>query len=388
MESLGKKTTIFVSSTCYDLKQIRASLKAVIEEELGLEAMLSEYSSFPLDPSLGTVENCLRAVQERADILILIVGSRYGYVNETGKSVTNLEYLKAKEKGIPIYVFVEKKIISNMPIWKTNPTADFSSVVDNEQLFNFVDGLMQIDNAWVYEFEFEKEISERIKNQFAYLFYDSLMISKKLKEKKLSKKVLQTGPKAIQIILNQSKGWEHLYFSQVLFDNIDRRKELRRDFEYQIFLESVVPIVNYEELLEWITEKVNRLQKMGDALSSLINNAFEKAIGEPGESADLDFLVYVAEKIGDVYTAAIKWELELGSVSVYENGKKLVLSLSKASNAFMGDIEKFEQMISDSFSVLLLPGDETKEIEVNFKLSKPDLTEYYSELEILRNSNY
>lgn len=275
-----------------------------------------------------------------------------------------------------------------MPIWKTNPTADFSSVVDNEQLFNFVDGLMQIDNAWVYEFEFEKEISERIKNQFAYLFYDSLMISKKLKEKKLSKKVLQTGPKAIQIILNQSKGWEHLYFSQVLFDSIDRRKELRRDFEYQIFLESVVPIVNYKELLEWITEKVNRLQKMGDALSSLINNAFEKAIGEPGESADLDFLVYVAEKIGDVYTAAIKWELELGSVSVYENGKKLVLSLSKASNAFMGDIEKFEQMISDSFSVLLLPGDETKEIEVNFELSKPDLTEYYSELEILRNSNY
>ncbi|WP_413497484.1 DUF4062 domain-containing protein [Carnobacterium maltaromaticum] len=388
MESLGKKPTIFVSSTCYDLKQIRASLKAVIEDELGLEAMLSEYSSFPLDPSLGTVENCLRAVQERADILILIVGSRYGYVNETGKSVTNLEYLKAKEKGIPIYVFVEKKIISNMPIWKTNPTADFSSVVDNEQLFNFVDGLMQIDNAWVYEFEFEKEISERIKNQFAYLFYDSLMISKKLKEKKLSKKVLQTGPKAIQIILNQSKGWEHLYFSQVLFDSIDRRKELRRDFEYQIFLESVVPIVNYKELLEWITEKVNRLQKMGDALSSLINNAFEKAIGEPGESADLDFLVYVAEKIGDVYTAAIKWELELGSVSVYENGKKLVLSLSKASNAFMGDIEKFEQMISDSFSVLLLPGDETKEIEVNFELSKPDLTEYYSELEILRNSNY
>lgn len=108
MESLGKKPTIFISSTCYDLKQIRASLKAVIEEELGLEAMLSEYSSFPLDPSLGTVENCLRAVQERADILILIVGSRYGYVNETGKSVTNLEYLKAKEKGIPIYVFVEK----------------------------------------------------------------------------------------------------------------------------------------------------------------------------------------------------------------------------------------------------------------------------------------
>ncbi len=110
MDSFGRKPTVFISSTCYDLKQIRDDLKNIIEKDLGLEALLSEYKSFPLDPSLGTVENCLRAVQERADILVLIVGTRYGAITDSGKSVTNLEYLRAKEKGIPIYAFVDRKI--------------------------------------------------------------------------------------------------------------------------------------------------------------------------------------------------------------------------------------------------------------------------------------
>ena len=108
MSSFARKPTVFISSTCYDLKQIRSDLKNVIENDLGFEVLLSEYSSFPIDPSLGTVDNCLRVVQERADIFILIIGNRYGYQTDNGKSVTNLEYLRAKEKGIPIYAFMER----------------------------------------------------------------------------------------------------------------------------------------------------------------------------------------------------------------------------------------------------------------------------------------
>lgn len=75
-----------------------------------------------------------------------------------------------------------------------NPKMDFSSSVDTSQLFNFVDELMNIDNLWVHEFEFANDISERLKYQFAYLFYDSLTIRKKIKSNNLSKKVLQTRP--------------------------------------------------------------------------------------------------------------------------------------------------------------------------------------------------
>ena len=69
---LARRPTIFVSSTCYDLKQIRQNIKDFIENELGYEAILSEYDSFPINPDINTVNNCLRVVEERADIFVLI----------------------------------------------------------------------------------------------------------------------------------------------------------------------------------------------------------------------------------------------------------------------------------------------------------------------------
>ncbi|MBK0039460.1 MULTISPECIES: DUF4062 domain-containing protein, partial [unclassified Enterococcus] len=46
LTSFARKPTVFISSTCYDLKQIRSDLKKVIENDLGFEVLLSEYSSF------------------------------------------------------------------------------------------------------------------------------------------------------------------------------------------------------------------------------------------------------------------------------------------------------------------------------------------------------
>lgn len=88
---LAQRPAIFVSSTCYDLKQIRQNIRDFIEDDLGYEAILSEYDSFPIDPDKDTIDNCLRVVEERADILVLIVGGRYGYITNHGeKSITNL----------------------------------------------------------------------------------------------------------------------------------------------------------------------------------------------------------------------------------------------------------------------------------------------------------
>ena len=120
MNNARKKPVVFVSSTCYDLAHIRSDLKSFIEDNYGFEAMLSEFNSFPIDPCVGTFENCLSNVDQCADIFILIVGTRYGYVTDTGKSITNLEYLHAKAKGIPIYVFVKNQLKNYLPIWRAN----------------------------------------------------------------------------------------------------------------------------------------------------------------------------------------------------------------------------------------------------------------------------
>lgn len=174
--SIGKKPTVFVSSTCYDLKQIRTDLKSFFEEQLGYDVLLSEYASFPIDPNIGTANNCLRAVDERADIFVLVVGCRYGCVTETGHSITNMEYLRAKEKGIPIYAFVDKRILNILPLWRDNPDVNFQSTVDTPKLFEFVDTFRANDRIWSFDFETAQDIISKLRAQLGYLFYDSLKL--------------------------------------------------------------------------------------------------------------------------------------------------------------------------------------------------------------------
>ena len=130
------KPVVFVSSTCYDLKQIREDIKNFIEDNYSFEAMLSEFDSFPVSPCVGTFENCLNNVDKYADIFILIIGTTYGHVTDAGKSITNLEYLHAKAKGIPIYVFVSSKLRDNLPLWKANPTGDFRQLLTTKKYLN------------------------------------------------------------------------------------------------------------------------------------------------------------------------------------------------------------------------------------------------------------
>ena len=112
-----RRPGVMVSSTFYDLRQIRDDLRRFLDNELGYTALVSEHPSFPVDPDLTTVENCRERVQRDADIVILVIGSRYGSVeDESAKSVTNLEYLSARQKGIPVFAFVDQGIIPLLPI--------------------------------------------------------------------------------------------------------------------------------------------------------------------------------------------------------------------------------------------------------------------------------
>jgi hypothetical protein len=62
----GFPPSVFVSSTCYNLNQVRADLKHFLDD-LGLDPVLSEAPAFPVNPQTSPVENCLRAVKERSD---------------------------------------------------------------------------------------------------------------------------------------------------------------------------------------------------------------------------------------------------------------------------------------------------------------------------------
>lgn len=140
---------------------------------------------------MDTINNCLRAVEERANILVLVVGGRYGYVTDHGeKSVTNLEYLRAKVKGIPIFVFIDQSVLNILPVWEKNKTADFSGIVDS--------------------------------------------------------------PKIFELAVEKPDGWEYLLFAAALKDNLDKLDELRYDLKYGITFKNAILYNDPTDIIDFV----------------------------------------------------------------------------------------------------------------------------------------
>lgn len=68
---------VFVSSTYYDLKHVRASLDLFIES-MGYDSILSEKGDIAYTHDRPLDDSCYRET-ETADIFVLIIGGRYGH---------------------------------------------------------------------------------------------------------------------------------------------------------------------------------------------------------------------------------------------------------------------------------------------------------------------
>lgn len=217
------KINIFVSSTCYDLAQVRTDLKYFIED-LGHNPILSEEHDFPIDPNKENIENCINAVREKADIFILIIGNRYG-CTDYGKSITNIEFLTAVEKGIPIYTFTLKNMINILPVWNDNKNINYSSIVDNPQIFQFIQDVRKNSGLWNFEFEKVQNIMEILKIQLSYLFNNALQIRQKIKVLNNDSLVNKISSKSTQILLEKKDLYETHFFFQCLFDEVTKYKD-------------------------------------------------------------------------------------------------------------------------------------------------------------------
>ena len=111
---MSDKPKIFISSTIFDFKDLRSSLKFYLES-LGFQVFMSEFNDFKKKLDENSYNACLQTIRE-CDYFILLVGSRIGgYYNLADKiSITQKEYEtayeKLKHKKLKILTFVRKEI--------------------------------------------------------------------------------------------------------------------------------------------------------------------------------------------------------------------------------------------------------------------------------------
>ena len=100
---MEKRYQVFVSSTFEDLQEER---KEVMQALLELDCIPAGMELFPA--ANEDQWSLIKRVIDDSDYYILIIGGRYGSVNEEGKSYTQMEYEYAISTGKPVIAFLHK----------------------------------------------------------------------------------------------------------------------------------------------------------------------------------------------------------------------------------------------------------------------------------------
>ncbi len=200
---------VFISSTCYDLDILRGELRPFISG-MGYEPVMSDYSDVLYDPRSHTHDSCLKDVPS-CDMVILIVGSRFGGtavpsalqqldftsleklstkadVLDTKEklSITQLEVLKAVEAAIPVYAFVDERVLHDHHVYEKNKEKkdvidhiEFPSIQKRETaryIFEFINFLShRTTNNSVLAFSRLEDIRTQLASQWSQLFQRLLL---------------------------------------------------------------------------------------------------------------------------------------------------------------------------------------------------------------------
>lgn len=392
MKSLtSSKPTVFVSSTCYDLGQVRNDLKLFIEDGFNFSAALSEFDSFPISPDKDTIENCLGVVRNYADIFVLIIGGKYGYETDSGKSITNLEYLEAVKKGIPIYVFVQGNVLNSLQLWKDNPDGNFSSVVATNKVFGFVDQIRSKDKVWMYSFAYAQEIIHTLKNQWAYLISDSLTLRRQYTSKQLSEHLLSLSGEPLRLVIEQPADWHFLLIGELLKDGLEKHKRLKENYTFGVSHGKCITFSDVSTLVDWVQSKTQDLSICTDNLGKLFEVVIQDALNKEGVPANPETLVFAVDNIMDVYREILEWSLEFDRVVAEPEFQRLITGTRLFSKQLIKDIENYVSYYNETLKEGLRRAATRREdepmiyIELSLTLSELDNKEFEAALDEIRN---
>ena len=329
---------VFVSSTMYDLSHLRGRLREFIER-LGWRAVMAERGSFSVDANETTVENSLRNVRENTDIFVMIVGARYGSVDpDADKSVTNLEFGAARAAGVPVYVFVDRGVLAQLEVWRDNPQADYSAIVDTPRVFEFVDSFRGSGAVWTFPFAAADDILDTLREQFAYLIQDALGVRQMARGSDPLLQELEGD--ALMLALRRDDNWEFRLFGTVLAQELDRRASLRREIEHRLERDEAT-YVDMLDFAEWGLNRLSEFERLGRSVETILNDHLPLALGEEEVPGDPLEIVAAARELAQLWEDAVRWTLRCRSVRVDPEARRAVVLLSNGTANILNEIWDF-----------------------------------------------
>ncbi len=243
------KPKIFISSTYYDLKQVRADLERFIKE-LGYDPILNEQGNIPYGKEDKLEEYCYKEIKN-VDVLVSIVGGRYGSESKIEKhSISQLELKTAYELDKQVYIFIEKSVLSEYQFYLHNKENNVKfTYVDNIKIYQFIEEIYALQkNNTICGFETSSEIIDFLKAQWAGLFQRFLQGQTRIKELNVIKGIENTSKTLDQLVtfLTEEKRGKDNTINEILLSNHPAMEQLKQLLEipYRVFF------TNREEFFE------------------------------------------------------------------------------------------------------------------------------------------
>lgn len=249
------KPKIFLSSTYYDLRQVRADLERFIKE-LGYEPVLNEQGNIPYGKEDRLEDYCYKEINN-VDILVSIIGGRYGSESKHEKqSISQLELKTAYELNKQVYIFIDKGVYNEYRFYLSNKgNADVKfTYADNIKIHEFIEFVEALpNNNTIHGFETSNDIITFLKEQWAGLFQRFLQEQTRIKEINVIKGIENTAKTLNQLVtfLTEEKRGKDSVINDILLSNHPAMEQLKQllKIPYRVIF------TNKEEFLELISAR-------------------------------------------------------------------------------------------------------------------------------------
>lgn len=166
------KPRVFISSTYYDLKSIRADLERFIRDH-GYEPVMHERGHIPYGKEDKPEEYAYREI-DYCDILICIIGGKFGTASDNAPySITQAELKTAFTKGKQVYVFIERTVREEYTFYRDNKAVANVKyrAVDNVRVYEFLEEIYALPQGNpIFAFDTSQDITILLQEQWAGLF--------------------------------------------------------------------------------------------------------------------------------------------------------------------------------------------------------------------------
>ena len=249
------KPRVFVSSTFYDLRQVRSDIERFIRE-LGYEAVLNELGNIPYGKDDKLEEYCYKEISN-IDILVSIVGGRFGSESQHDNlSISQIEFKTALELNKQVYIFIDKNVHAEYQTYlinKKNKEIKYR-FADNIKIYEFIEFCENLpNNNNIHSFETSLDIVQYLKEQWAGLFQRFLQDQPRIKEINLLKGIEGTAKTLNQLVnfLTEERKDRDSAIQDILLSNHPAMEEVRGllNVRYRVYFTSS------DELSDWLSAR-------------------------------------------------------------------------------------------------------------------------------------